>query len=105
MATPAQRYLSNLFNLETDKSRNDKLISLSSRDTKRIYSHLSKSNNWIARKRRGMFQDFYNPTLDVRFSISFTDVLGHTDRTIPNIIVSKRDILNNKVLDLITFSW
>lgn len=105
MANPAQKYLSNLFGLDTDKSRNDKLMSLSVKNAERIHSHLSNSNSWISSKRRGMFQRFYNPVLDVRMEISYTDVLGHTDRTIPNLIVSKRDIINNKVLDLITYSW
>lgn len=105
MATAAQRYLSNLFNLETNKSRNDKLLKLNMRDMGRIHTHISNSTRWISCKMKDRHQSFYNPELDVEFSITYSKKADNEGKPQAALIVSKRDVNNNSVYDLLTHSW
>jgi len=105
MANAAQRYLSNLFNLETNKDRNDKLLTLSVRDASRLDKHLNKSYNWLGQKRRGLSRVYYNPQLDVEFRISYSKLTDNEGKLQACMIHTTRDILSNDVLDVITFSW
>lgn len=105
MSTAVQRYLSKLFKLETDKSRNDKLLSLSLRDASRIHDHIIESKRWIASKHKGLCRNFYNPELDVEFRITYSSRPDNEGKYQAAMIYSTRDKLNNDPLDLITFSW
>ena len=107
MATAVQRYLYNLFNLETNKSRNDKLLNLNLKDMGRIHTHISNSNRWIKCRLKGQRQSFYNPELDVKFLVTYSAGLDREYSPIIFVtsITTKRDVNNNGVFDLLAYGW
>ena len=103
MANSAQRFMSNLFNLKTDDSRNQKLEMLPAYYLQILHTHMLDSKRWDTRlvreDEKNPEQHFYNAELDVEFKYQFITEESESDGLIHYMACAKQEMnfLDKKV--------